>query len=86
MADILMQNSPIRLVRDHFGTFSVTILILKTFLWIFIAFFLDSPSKMLLIGNRLDFLLHANLGVSQIWKSPSILSFSKIASEEMFLS
>jgi hypothetical protein len=45
---------------------------------IFITFFLDSACKMLSIG--------ANLRGSLTVKSPSILSFMEIGSEEMFLS
>jgi hypothetical protein len=59
---------------------------LKTFLWIFVTFFLDSTCKLLLIGTKFCFSPPANLGGNQTLKSPSILSFIKISSEEMFLS
>jgi len=59
---------------------------LKTFLWIFVTFFPDSTWKLLSIGAKFSFSPPANLGGNQTFKSPSILSFIKIGSEEMFLS
>ena len=80
------ENSPAGPVRDHFETFLVYNSLLKTILWIFTTFSLDSPCKMLLNGTKIGFSLLANLGGSQTLKSPSILSPIKIGSEEMFLS
>jgi hypothetical protein len=60
--------------------------LLKTFLLIFNIFSLDSGCKLLSIGAKTVFSPHAKLRESQTLKSPSILSFIKIGSEEMFLS
>jgi len=79
-------NSPTGPVRGHLGTFSAFGSVFKTFLWIFITFSLDSACKMLSIGDKIGFSPPANLDGSQTLKSPSILSFIKIGSEEMFLS
>jgi hypothetical protein len=79
-------NSPAGPVRSQFGTYPAFGTVFKTFLWIFITFSPDSACKMQSIDAKIGFFPPANLDGSQTSKSPSILSFIKIGSEEMFLS
>jgi hypothetical protein len=81
-----LANSPAGPGGSDFGRFSAFPPVLKTFLLIFVTFSPDSPCKLLSIGTKFKFSAPANLGGNQTLKSPSILSFIKIGSEEMFLS